>query len=297
MTDTTSPVEQTHHLDVPGAALMWDVRRNDESMLPILLMVGYPMGASGFGSQAPHFTDRTVVTFDPRGIERSVNQGSDLSLVDQNVEDLHAVIEAIRDEFGGRAIDVFASSGGAVTALALVAARPDDIRTLVAHEPPSLGVLDDREAAQSAWGAVRRTYQDHGGTAGMAHFIALTSHHGPFPDDWADQPGPDPATFGMPSGDDGSRDDPLLGQGDDGVPDHPLPLDGVAASSTRVVIGVGEETGQQMTGRTSRAVAQRLGTEVVVFPGDHGGFLGGEYGQMGQPDAFAARLREVLDAS
>jgi hypothetical protein len=31
-----------------------------------------------------------------------------------------------------------------------------------------------------------------------------------------------------------------------------------------------------------------------IFPSDHGGFLGGEYGQMGEPDAFAAKLREVL---
>lgn len=30
-------------------------------------------------------------------------------------------------------------------------------------------------------------------------------------------------------------------------------------------------------------------------PGGHGGFLGGEYGQIGEPDAFAGRLREVLE--
>jgi hypothetical protein len=32
----------------------------------------------------------------------------------------------------------------------------------------------------------------------------------------------------------------------------------------------------------------------VAFPGGHGGFLGGEYGQTGEPDAFAATLRQVL---
>ena len=36
------------------------------------------------------------------------------------------------------------------------------------------------------------------------------------------------------------------------------------------------------------------GTTPVVFPSDHGGFLGGEYGQTGEPEAFAAKLREVL---
>ena len=44
----------------------------------------------------------------------------------------------------------------------------------------------------------------------------------------------------------------------------------------------------------ARAVAERLGTAVVEFPSDHGGFLGGEYGQTGDPDAFAAKLRDVL---
>jgi len=42
--------------------------------------------------------------------------------------------------------------------------------------------------------------------------------------------------------------------------------------------------------------ARELGAEPVVFPGGHNGFLGGEYGQTGKPDEFAARLREVLAA-
>ena len=36
--------------------------------------------------------------------------------------------------------------------------------------------------------------------------------------------------------------------------------------------------------------------EPAVFPSHHGGFLGGEFGQQGQPERFAARLHEVLDA-
>jgi hypothetical protein len=49
-----------------------------------------------------------------------------------------------------------------------------------------------------------------------------------------------------------------------------------------------------MASRGAYAVAERLGTEVVAFPSGHGGFLGGEYGQTGEPDAFALKLREVL---
>ena len=49
-----------------------------------------------------------------------------------------------------------------------------------------------------------------------------------------------------------------------------------------------------MAHRGAEAVAERLGTEPQVFPSGHGGFLGNEYGQPGEPDEFAAKLREVL---
>lgn len=166
----------------------------------------------------------------------------------------------------------------------------------MAHEPPLLAVLEDREAAEAAWLAVHQTYTSRGGGAGMAHFIAMTMHEGPFPDDWASQPGPDPAMFGMPAEDDGSRDDPLLSQ-DDTAAHHQLDVEAITAAPTRVVIAAGVETGTTMTGRTSAGVAERLGTQLVMFPGDHGGFLGGEYGQTGKPDEFAAKLREVLDGA
>jgi hypothetical protein len=57
---------------------------------------------------------------------------------------------------------------------------------------------------------------------------------------------------------------------------------------------VGAESAGEMPARAARAVAERLGTDPVTFPGDHAGFLGGEYGQTGEPDAFAATLRSVL---
>src|SRR5438105_4801533 len=60
--------------------------------------------------------------------------------------DVRAVIEAL----GVGPVETFASSGGAVTALALVAAHPDDVTILVAHEPPLIHVLPDAAAAERA---------------------------------------------------------------------------------------------------------------------------------------------------
>src|SRR5204862_6626784 len=108
-------------------------------------------------------------------------------------------------------VDVFGSSVGAVAALALVAEYPDLVRTLVAHEPPSVSLLPDADEAMAACRAIHETYQRQGGGAGMAHFIALISLQGPVPADFATQPAPDPATFGMSTQDDGPRDDLMLG--------------------------------------------------------------------------------------
>ena len=282
---------RTYTLDVPGALLTYDVRRNPASSEPPLLLIGSPMGAAGFGTLATYFTDRTLFTYDPRGVERSERTDhATVSTTEEHADDLHRLIR----ELDSGPVELFGSSGGALNGLALVANHPEQVRTLIAHEPPLDELLPDRDAARAAFRAVHETYMRSGFGAGLAHFIALTSHKGPFPDDWATQPAPDPAMFGLPTEDDGSRDDPLLSPdpdvGSQSVPD----FEAIRSSSTRVVIAAGAESEGELTYRAAMAVAERLGLEPVVFPSHHGGFLGGEYGQTGDPPAFAAKLREVL---
>ena len=198
----------THTLSVPGATLTYDERENATSHERPLMLIGSPMGASGFGTLADLFADRTVITYDPRGSERSTKDDP-AAVVDPNdhAEDVHRVIQAT----GGGPVDMFASSGGAINALALVAKYPNDVHTLVAHEPPLAGVLPDAEHATAAVRAIHGTYEQRGFGAGMAHFIAITSQRGPMTAEIAAQPGPDPQMFGMPTHDDGKRTDPLLG--------------------------------------------------------------------------------------
>lgn len=285
----TEPTTRT--LEAPGATLTYDVRTNESSTEPPLFLIGSPMGAAGFGTLAPHFADRTIITYDPRGSERSTKADPAPATAEQHLDDLHRIIQAL--DLGP--VEMFASSGGAINALGLVATHPGDVSTLVAHEPPLVDILPDAEAARAASLAVHETYMRSGFGAGMAHFIALTSHTGPFPDDWAAQPAPDPVMFGLPIEDDGSRDDPLMGQDESGVQYYQLDIDAVRAAPTRVVIAAGVESEGQLTYRAAAEVARRLGTELAIFPSHHGGFLGGEYGQSGDPDAFAVKLREVLE--
>ena len=287
---TTTTEQTTHTLEVPGAVLTYDVQPSSGSE-PALLMIGSPMGAGGFATLAGHFPDRTVVRYDPRGVERSVkaDPGS-LSTPEEHADDLHRVIEAL----GSGPVDIFASSGGAVNALALVATHPEDVRILVAHEPPLASIVPDREGASAATLAVRDAYAKDGFGAGMARFIGVVSHTGPFPTDYASQPAPDPAMFGLPTEDDGNRTDALLHQNIISCTHFEPDFDALRAAPTRIVLAAGVESAGQLAHRGAEAAAERLGTEAVPFPSDHGGFLGGEYGQAGDPEGFSAKLKEVL---
>ncbi|MEV0804272.1 alpha/beta hydrolase [Kribbella sp. NPDC050281] len=284
----------TYRLAVAEADIAYDVGGTLPAAdgRPPLFMIGQPMDASGFATLASYFRDRTVVTYDPRGLGRSTRTDG---RVDQTptvqAGDVHAVIEAL----GVGPVEMFASSGGAVTALALVATYPNDVTILVAHEPPMIPVLADAAATERARAGIRDAYEAKGSGAGMAAFIAMTSWQGEFTDEYFAQPAPDPAVFGMATEDDGSRGDPLLSDRSWAISSYHPDLDALAAAPTRVVIAVGEESLGTFTGRTAVATAELIGQQATVFPSHHGGFLDGESGYGGQPEAFAHQLREVLD--
>jgi pimeloyl-ACP methyl ester carboxylesterase len=290
MSEQTMTEATTHTLEVSGAVLTYDVRRGGTGEAPLVL-IGSPMGAAGFGTLAGYFADRTVVTYDPRGVERSRRtDGAATTTPEEHADDLSRVIAAV----DSGPVDLFASSGGAINALALVARHPEQVRTLIAHEPPAAALVPDREFALAACRDIHDTYQRSGMGPAMAKFIAIVSHQGPVTAEYLEQPAPDPAMFGLPTEDDGSRDDVLLGQNLVSCTHFEPDIDALRAASTRIVLAAGEESDGELANRGAHSVAERLGTAPVTFPSDHGGFLGGEYGLMGKPEPFAARLREVL---
>jgi pimeloyl-ACP methyl ester carboxylesterase len=284
---------KTNTLETADADIVYDVQGPlpTADQRPPLFMIGQPMDASGFRTLASYFPDRTVITYDPRGLGRSIRKdGRADSVPTVQADDVHAVIGAV----GAGPVEMFASSGGAVTALALVAAYPNDVTVLVAHEPPLVPVLPDAEAARRAAARFRDAYVAKGWGAGMAAFIAMTSWQGEFTEEYFAQPSPDPAQFGMPAEDDGSRDDPLLSDRSRPVGNYQPDFDALAEAPTHIVIAVGEESMGTFTGRTSVATAELLGQQATVFPSHHSGFVGGDSGYAGQPEAFARKLRDVL---
>jgi pimeloyl-ACP methyl ester carboxylesterase len=249
------------------------------------------MGASGFAQLVPHFTDRKVITYDPRGMERSELLPGGEVTVEIHGDDVHRVVEAT----GLAPVDVFASSGGAMVALPWVIAHLEEVGTLVAHEPPLVALLEDSEMAIRVNADIVDTYQRDGYGPAMAKFIQLVMHVGPLPDDYLDQPAPDPARFGLPTEDDASRDDPLLTH-NLAMPPYQPDADALRATGVRIVPAIGAEGEGTMARRGGEALAALLGVEPVIFPGDHGGFAANEWSPGNDPAAFARKLREVLDA-
>lgn len=283
-------VTTTHTLDVPGAVLTYDMHTPDTPGPHRTIMVfGSPMGASGFAQLVPHLADRTVITYDPRMVERSrIDPDGEVSY-EIHGDDVHRVVAAT----GLGPVDVFASSGGAVAALPWVVAHPDEVGTVVVHEPPLSSLLEDADVLERISKDIVETYQRSGQGPAMVKFIQLVMHDGVFTEDFLDQPAPPAEQFGFSSEDDGSRDDPLLGYNLAMPPYHP---DGEAlrASGVRIVPAVGATSGAGMPRRGGEALAALLGVEAVELPGDHGGFVANEWSPQNDPEAFAVRLREVL---
>jgi pimeloyl-ACP methyl ester carboxylesterase len=273
-------------------AITYDVRgdlADATESRPALFMFGSPMDASGFGTLAGHFSDRPVVTYDPRGAGRNPT-GTGPVTPEQHAADLQRVIAAL----GAGPVDCFGSSGGAVNLLRLVEDHPDDVRRVVAHEPPTVALLPDREQLLAALTDLGATYQAEGNGMAMAKFIKLVMFDGELPAGYLDEPAPDPASFGMPSEDDGSRDNPLM-RNMPSCNEYDPDVTSLRGLGDRLVIAVGAESGEQIAARGGRSVADAVGVPVTFFPSNHGGFLGGEHGQTGDPDGFAAKLHEVLD--
>src|SRR6202049_1526031 len=111
----------THKLEIPGADIVYDVHGPLPTAdgRPPLFMIGQPMDASGFNTLASHFADRPGITYDPRGLGRSIRKDGRVDNAPGiQAVDVHAVIRAL----GVSPVEMFASSGGAVTALALAGA-------------------------------------------------------------------------------------------------------------------------------------------------------------------------------
>ncbi|CCH29885.1 alpha/beta hydrolase [Actinosynnema sp. NPDC047251] len=261
-------------LRVDHASLHYELRGSG----PLVVLVGAPMDARAFEPLADLLaTDHTVLTTDPRGINRSPvdDRGLD-STPELRADDLYRLIRHV--DAGPAA--VLGSSGGAVSVLALVQAHPEVVHTAIAHEPPLNELLDDRAELRAKTDEIIAIHQTGDPVAAFRKFLEVANIF--LPDEvvehmlGGERPAQDVA-------DDEYQHNRMLRPTTRWVPD----LDVLRATPTRLLIGLGEESTGQLCERTSRALTAALGTEPTLFPGGHIGFAEDAV-------AFEPRLREVL---
>jgi len=265
------PTSQT--LDVPGARLYYEVQGSG----PALMLVGHPMGASGFASIAPLLSEfYTVVTYDPRGFARSTLDDPDQDAEpDLLADDVRRVLEAV----GKVPAHVFGSSGGAITGLALVARYPGHVESLVAHEPPLALLLPEAEEARAGMHEIYDTYRDSGIGAAWERFSSFTGMNIGRQDE---DPDPQP-----PSAEEVATSERFFGHGLLPIALYQPDFSALQAAPTRLVVAGGTASKGEFPQRTAVALAERLGTPLVDFPGGHAGFAS-------EPKEFAAVLRRTL---
>jgi pimeloyl-ACP methyl ester carboxylesterase len=263
----------TGSLPVSGADLYYEVRGSG----PALLLVGCPMDAAAFAPLADLLAvDHTVITTDPRGINRSAVEDPEQDVTpDMLADDLSRLLSHLNVG----PVAVFGSSGGAVGALALAQHHPHQVDVVVAHEPPLNELLEDRDQLRAGTADIVATYL--GGDIDGAWGKFFTQANIDLdPDQMSHAPNePD----GHAAADERFFFAHTLRPTTSWAADTRALRDG----RVRIVVGVGADSTGQQCDRTSTALADALELRPTVFPGGHVGFLT-------NPDPFAARLRSTL---
>jgi pimeloyl-ACP methyl ester carboxylesterase len=267
-------------MNVPGATLYYETKGTGP---PLLMIPGGPADAGAFAGLVPFMSDRyTVVPYDPRGNSRSV---PDDPSKDQDMDVHGDDAAALIDTLGGGPAYVLGSSGGAQIGLNLAARHPERVRTLVAHEPPCAPLLPDAAEVLAGIEDAYQAYRAQGVEAGLERFEAVI---GIDRAQQAQQAAPTPEmleTWQRIGGNLGF----FLAHGVRQISGYAPDVAALRDGPARIVVGVGETSGGQLANRTAVALAERLGTPPVTFPGDHGGF--GSH-----PAEFAETLHKVLVA-
>ena len=278
MTETAAVT--TSVLKVPGASIYYEVRGSG----PVLLMIpGGPADAGDFrriaGYLDPYYR---VVTYDPRGLSHSTLDAplNDERIVQIFADDAHRLLTATANE----PAFVFASSGGATIALELAVRHPEQIRTLVPHEPPSPELQPDPARTRAGMAEIVETFRSAGIGPAMGKFMVQTRIRNAPPPPPPGEPTPEMreamAQFQR-------NMEFWLGHYFMAIANYEPDFEALKAGPVRIVPGVGSESHGELANEGGLGLAKRLGTDAVVFPGAHGGF------ESRAPE-FAAKLREVL---
>ena len=266
---------QQAHLKVPGAVLYYETRGQGPTLL---IIPGGPQDAGVFSDLATRLADTyTVLTYDPRGNSRTTFDGPATPLdLDQQADDAAALIDAL----GNGPAYVFGTSGGAQIGLNLATRHPAKVRAILAHEPPTIMLLDDPEPMLAADRALYDTYQRDGIDAAMGQFFGSNGLDAEAPPEF-DMPPEAAETFARVS----DNFEYWLAHGMLPLSTFQPDIDRLRSGQPKVVVAIGEASAGQPIEGMAHALAKKLGQTAVAFPGDHFGFES-------HGDLFATALRQ-----
>jgi pimeloyl-ACP methyl ester carboxylesterase len=261
---------------VDGAQLHYRVRGTGPLLI---LLAGGDGDAESFDGLADLLVDHfTVVTYDRRGLSRSVIEGPVEGLrLETHSDDVHRLLAHLTNE----PVFVFGASIGALIGLDLVARFPTQVRSLVAHEPPAPELLNEPERAQAtrAQADVEDAYRVGGIPAAMKKFLEMSGID--LQDRELDAKLPEPTpTRGRNLAFFLSHDAPAVRQ-------YRLRTTALVARSDIIVPAAGETSGNAWPHRCAKKLALLIHQNLISFPGGHAGFTS-------HPRAFAARLRTTF---
>ncbi|NNH68910.1 alpha/beta hydrolase [Nocardia uniformis] len=269
---TSTAAVTTATLTVPDGSLYYEVRGSG----PLMVLLGAPMGAEDFVGLAGEYT---VLTTDPRGHRRSVsNDPEQESTPELRADDAARLIRAID---AGPAV-VFGSSGGAVTTLALLESAPELVTAAIAHEPPLVELVDDRDTLHAQTEEQIALFVSGDRVGAWRKFMADAQIH--MPEEIFLQ------YFGAePPAEQAASENFWFRHEIRGTTHFTPNIDALRGAGAHLIIGIGEQSTGQTCDRTSRALGDALGIAPALFPGDHTGFVP-------DPVGFAARMRELLNS-
>jgi pimeloyl-ACP methyl ester carboxylesterase len=263
--------------DVPGAQLSYEVSGSG----PLLVLIP---GASGTGESfrplvAHLIPQYQVVIYDRRGFSQSKldgpQDGAHRLAVD--ADDVRCLIEHVTDQ----PAMVFGNSSGALVALEVLGRFPEQVQTVVAHEPPAVKLLPDMATWLTFFDGVYDTYRTHGVSEAMHQFASKTlgtADHQVLSRamrELANEYTLSNAGYWM---------EHELRQ----YPRAELDLEQLSVHAEQIVLAGGRDSNAQMTYQPNTVLAQQLGCDIVDFPGGHLGFLS-------FPAEFARELVNVLN--
>ncbi|MFG2721254.1 alpha/beta fold hydrolase [Streptomyces sp. NPDC048416] len=270
-------------LRVNGATLYHEVRGRG----PLLLLIpGGTGGAASLDAVADDLADEyTVATYDPRGMSRSTLDDPEAEqYVAEHADDALRLLDLLSP---GEPARVFGASSGSIAALHLLTAHPARVERVVVHEPPVVEVLPDAAGHRALVARVRDTFRTQGLMPAMAVFAAGLAKDG-------DTTGPKPQIELPPQAaaraERTMADLPyFVGRIVPAFMSYVPDADRLQTLSDRLVLACGQESRGELPYRPAAFLAERLGTELVYFPGGHTGLTT-------HPTEFAACLRRALRA-